>query len=84
MFVSARGVSFCTKREATVDPNETYRLWWRAVLAEDRDAANEAYFALRAWFDRGGFEPAWGPNGRRQFFTFNPRTGMIDRDIPVE
>jgi len=63
-----------------MDPNETYRLFCIALLEEDREAAKEAYENLRAWIERGGFEPIkWEthPFARRQFFTFNPRTGQL-------
>lgn len=61
-----------------MDPDECYRLWWRAVLAEDREAANEAYFNLRMWLERGGFEPSWSTLARKQFFTYSPRTGRLE------
>lgn len=63
-----------------MDPNETLKRWAIAVIEEDRDAANEAYFALRAWIERGGFEPSWGAGlpSRRQFFVeYSPATGML-------
>lgn len=63
-----------------MDPNETYRLWCRALLEEDTEAAKEFYGYLRAWFDKGGFEPAAfevNPLARRQFFQFNPQTGRL-------
>lgn len=63
-----------------MDPNETYRLFCIALLEENIDDAKEAYANLRAWLDRGGFEPsAWGtsPIARKQFFTFNPRAGRL-------
>ena len=62
-----------------MDPNEAYRRWWRALLEENADEAREAYLSLRAWFDRGGFEPgAFGdPKVRRQFFQFDLRTGRL-------
>jgi hypothetical protein len=65
-----------------MDPNATYLEWCTAVLSEDRARANEAYATLRAWLDRGGFEPAeWSdrPWTRRQFFAYNPTTGAIDK-----
>ena len=62
-----------------MDPNETYKHWWRALLEEDANAAREAYEDIREWLDRGGFEPKvfLDPIVRKQFFTFNPRTGML-------
>jgi len=63
-----------------MDPNETYHLWCVAVLNEDADGAREAYASLRAWMERGGFEPlefSTHPFARRQFFTFDPRTGRL-------
>lgn len=60
-----------------MDPNACYREFCRALLEEDAEQAKESYNALRAWLDRGGFEPAWRDSDRRQFFTFNPSTGRI-------
>jgi hypothetical protein len=64
-----------------MDPNACLKRWAMAVLNEDRAEANDAYFALRAWIERGGFEPSWG-NGspsRKQFFQqYNPRTGRLE------
>jgi hypothetical protein len=61
-----------------MDPNKTYRLFCIALSEEDREAAKETHGDLRAWIERGGFEPIeWkmNPLARRQFFAFNPRTG---------
>lgn len=60
-----------------MDPNEAYKNWCRALLEEDKEAACEAYEALRGWLERGGFEPDWRPQDRKQFFQFNPRTGTL-------
>jgi hypothetical protein len=62
-----------------MDPNETYRLFVRALLEEDADAAREAYSNLRAWMERGGFEPDAfsNPLARKQFFMFSRRTGRL-------
>mgnify|MGYP006277797969 CR=1 FL=1 len=63
-----------------MDPNETYKLFCIALLNEDADEAREAYTNLRVWLERGGFEPMeWSthPFARRQFFTFNVRTGQL-------
>ncbi len=63
-----------------MDPNETFRMWANAVLAEDREEANEAYNNLRVWLDRGGFEPDAfdNPYTRKQFFRYNPQTGHVE------
>ena len=61
-----------------MDPTACYKRWWRAVLQEDTDEARAAYHDLRTWLDRGGFEPGWSPAERKQFFTFNPRTGKVE------
>ena len=65
-----------------MDPNECYAAWCRALLEENADdEAKVQYNALRAWLDRGGFEPsAWSVNSlaRRQFFRFNPSTGRLE------
>ncbi len=60
-----------------MDPNETYRLFCKALLEENAAAAREAHQTLATWIDRGGFEPTWGKAARRQFFTFNPSTGRL-------
>lgn len=63
-----------------MDPNETYRLWCVALLNENAEDAREAYENLRTWIERGGFEPTeWEthPFARRQFFSFDPRTGRL-------
>lgn len=63
-----------------MDPNAAYRRWWQAVLAEDKDEANAAYCALRAWLERGGFEPLAfeEPQARKQFFAqYDMRTGAL-------
>lgn len=62
-----------------MDPNELYKAWCRAVLSEDKLTANEAYIAIRAWLDRGGFEPeAFSvPSTRKQFFQYDLITGRI-------
>lgn len=63
-----------------MDPNAVLHEWSCAVLSEDRKRANEAYYALRAWLDRGGFEPDFGKNGRAtraQFFAYDVNTGRI-------
>lgn len=68
-----------------MDPNETLWEWACAVLSENRERANDAYFALRDWLERGGFEPAWegrlrdrGLPRRKQFFSYDPRTGRME------
>ena len=68
-----------------MDPNACLLDWAYAVLAEDRMEANEHYSALRSWMERGGFEPDWGKAdadgrglpSRKQFFSYDPRTGRI-------
>lgn len=63
-----------------MDPNETYRQWFLALLEERADDAREHYEALRAWFGKGGFEPKifeTCPHARRQFFQFNTQTGRL-------
>lgn len=62
-----------------MDPNETLRLLAIALLEEDRDAAREHYENLRTWLERGGFEPAWTHLSRKQFFQFDPSTGMLSK-----
>lgn len=42
-----------------MNPNETLRLFWNAVLKGLRSVAREHYFNLRDWLERGGFEPDW-------------------------
>lgn len=64
-----------------MDPNAALKEWWRAVLEENREAANEAYFNIRSWLERGGFEPDWtkyGQRFRQTFFRYNPRTGRVE------
>lgn len=63
-----------------MDPNACYKRWWRALLEEDADEAKEAYLALRAWIERGGFEPSAfsDPQARKQFFTFSLSTGRLE------
>ena len=64
-----------------MDPNATLEVFTKAVLEEDAEEAREAYENLRSWLERGGFEPAWGSGfkcNRKQFFSFNPRTGMLE------
>jgi hypothetical protein len=46
-----------------MDPNAALERYWQAVLDADRDEAAEAYNALRAWLERGGFEPDWTQYG---------------------
>lgn len=63
-----------------MDPEECYKEFCRALLEEDRETACERYNALRAWMERGGFEPVTfrtKPSARRQFFSFNPSTGQL-------
>lgn len=60
-----------------MDPNETFKRWQLALLEEDTTEAKEAYNNLRAWLERGGFEPNWRPQDRKQFFQFNPNTGAL-------
>ena len=66
-----------SERNGILDPTECYRRFCVALLEEDTDEAREAYNDLRAWLERGGFEPVWTPVQRRQFFTFNPSTGRL-------
>jgi hypothetical protein len=64
----------------TDHPCETYRLFCVALLEENADDARKHYVNLRAWIEHGGFEPvafSTSPLARRQFFTFNPRTGQL-------
>ena len=61
-----------------MDPNETLRLLAIAILEENKSEACEHYENLKNWLARGGFEPAWTHMSRRQFFSFNPRTGRIE------
>ncbi len=60
-----------------MDPDQAYQDFCRALLEEDAETARERYNGLRAWMERGGFEPAWTPAQRKQFFTFDPRTGRL-------
>jgi hypothetical protein len=60
-----------------VDPNETLRMLAKALLEEDKDSAREFYGYLKEWLARGGFEPAWTVMSKRQFQTFDPRTGTL-------
>lgn len=67
-----------------MNPNDVLMDWAIAVLQGNRPAANEHYFALRVWMERGGPEPKWGEvvdgwrlPSRQQFFSFNPNTGRI-------
>lgn len=60
-----------------MDPTACYKRWQRALLEEDTDEAKAAYNDIRVWLDRGGFEPSWTPLERKQFFTFNPVTGIL-------
>ena len=65
-----------------MDPNACLLRWARAVIAEDRDEANEAWEDLDTWIRRGGFEPSWGnlAPSRDQFYRqYNPATGRLDR-----
>jgi hypothetical protein len=63
-----------------MDPNETLRLLAEALLEKNKYDANEHYFALRAWIERGGFEPAWTSMSRQQFFSqYDPRTGSLSK-----
>jgi hypothetical protein len=61
-----------------MDPNQTYKDFCHALLEENKEAACESYNALRCWIEKGGFEPTWGENGRKQFFSFNPLTGRLE------
>lgn len=61
-----------------MDPNETLRLMAIALLEENADEAREHYENLQDWFAKGGFEPAWTHMSRKQFFSFNPRTGRLE------
>lgn len=64
-----------------MDPNTAYEMFCRALLEEDAESAREAYCNLRAWIERGGFEPlafSTHPFARRQFFAFNLRAGRLD------
>lgn len=40
-----------------MDPDETYRLWCKAVAKEDREAACDAAKDLIEWLSSGGFSP---------------------------
>lgn len=55
-----------------MDPNACYLRWMSAIADEDSEEAAEAYNALRAWLERGGFEPSWTPSERRTFFRLGP------------
>jgi hypothetical protein len=61
-----------------MDPNEALHLLAIALLEENADEAREHYENLRAWLERGGFEPDWKHLSRKQFFSFNPRTGRLE------
>lgn len=51
-----------------MDPQACLERYWTAVLSADWYEAAEAYEALRAWIERGGFEPTWKhPHGRSEF-----------------
>lgn len=60
-----------------MDPDQAYKDFCRALLEEDAEHARESYNALRAWIERGGFEPGWTPAARKQFFTFDPSAGRL-------
>jgi len=62
-----------------MDPNETLRMLAKYILEENKGAANEMYFALRVWMERGGFEPSWTRMSRRQFFQYSPLTGQLSQ-----
>ena len=62
-----------------MDPNVTYKIWFKALLEEDTDTAIEAYQNLAEWLDKGGFEPSWGNHGRKQFYTFDVNTGYLSK-----
>lgn len=62
-----------------MDPTTAYYRWAEAVAEGDRHEANEHYIALRAWLERGGFEPSWTPEDRADFFSYNTRTGQTRR-----
>lgn len=51
-----------------MDPQAALERYWAAVAARDWDEACDAYEAIRAWLERGGFEPDWEPRGRTAFF----------------
>jgi hypothetical protein len=61
-----------------MDPNQIYKDFCRALLEEDKETASDLHAMLSDWLSWGGFEPAWGVNGRKQFFTFNPATGRLE------
>lgn len=62
-----------------MDPDQALLDWARAVLAEDREAANDAHENLSRWMRGGGFEPSWGEGmpSRKQFDSYDRATGMI-------
>lgn len=65
-----------------MDPNEALRLFWDAIDEHNMLGAREAFYALRVWMNRGGFEPDWTCGGRGvtkdDFMRFNPRRGAVD------
>lgn len=66
-----------------MDPNGTYRLWTRAVARGNKYEANEHYENLRAWLERGGFEPDWTPGQRAVFFSYSVRSNPIKKEYGV-
>ena len=52
-----------------MDPNETYRLYKRAVRNRDREEAAEYGGYLRGWLRAGGFEPRWSESERKVFLS---------------
>lgn len=64
-----------------MDPQDTLSRWFAAVMAGERETANEHYEALRAWLERGGFEPNWSAAKRKLFFSYNPVTGELPLEV---
>jgi hypothetical protein len=54
-----------------MDPNACWERWVYAAADRDYEEAKEAYNALRAWLERGGFEPDWNTESRREFFAWS-------------
>jgi len=51
-----------------MDPNETLRLWHRALEAGERDEALDHATDLANWMNNGGFEPDWTEELKARFW----------------
>lgn len=50
-----------------MDPQACFERWMYAVARGDASEARDAYEDLSEWLRRGGFEPKWSAEMRRQF-----------------